>query len=90
MIDELRRVLSERVGGGRSTDPSWTERRLVPLSEETLARLTALAEKISREQRVEPMQLAAMLLESSLRELDAWRPLSGLRACCTMTGADSQ
>ena len=30
-------------GGGRSTDPNWTERRLVPLTPRTLQRLEELA-----------------------------------------------
>ncbi len=32
-------------GGGRPTDPSWSERRLVRLSPETLERLEKLAEQ---------------------------------------------
>lgn len=54
-------------GGGRPTDPSWTERRLVPLTEETLARLEELAQEIEekRHVRVEPMQVAALLLENA-------------------------
>lgn len=30
------------VGGGRPTDPRWTERRLVPLASRTLERLSRL------------------------------------------------
>src|SRR2546425_2007792 len=30
-------------GGGRATDPNWTERRLVPLTPRTLTRLEELA-----------------------------------------------
>ena len=51
-------------GGGRATDPRWTERRLVPLAPRTLDRLDELTARV-REQsgvRVEPMQLAALLL----------------------------
>src|SRR5260370_3030820 len=33
-------------GGGRSTDTSWTERRLVPLAPRTLKRLEELAAKV--------------------------------------------
>lgn len=59
-------------GGGRSTSPEWTEKRLVPLSRGTLDRLSELAEKVGRaETRVEPMQIAALLLERSLKDLDA-------------------
>src|SRR5438128_12600888 len=52
-------------GGGRATDPGWTERRLVPLTPKTLERLDELTARV-REQsgvRVEPMQLAALLLQ---------------------------
>ena len=54
-------------GGGRATDPNWTERRLVPLAPETLTRLEELAAKIRVERRIaiEPMQLAGLLLEKS-------------------------
>jgi hypothetical protein len=52
-------------GGGRPTDPLWTERRLVPLASETLERLERLTAQIREEGDVslEPMQLAALLLE---------------------------
>src|SRR5438067_1007811 len=52
-------------GGGRATDPHWTERRLVPLAPRTLARLEELAARIREQGQVaiEPMQLAALLLE---------------------------
>src|SRR5437773_10936525 len=52
-------------GGGRRTDPRWTERRLVPLAPRTLKRLEEMTVKV-REQggvTVDPMQLAALLLE---------------------------
>lgn len=54
-------------GGGRPTDPSWTERRLVPLAPQTLRRLEALASRVCEERGVNiaPMQLAALLLEST-------------------------
>src|SRR5262245_7088861 len=58
-------------GGGRPTDPQWTERRLVPLAPQTLKRLEKLSAKV-REHRgmsVEPMQLAALLLEKSIELL---------------------
>jgi hypothetical protein len=53
-------------GGGRATDPAWTKRRLVPLTEQTLERLEQLAHKIEekRHVRIEPMQVAALLLEN--------------------------
>ena len=58
-------------GGGRPTDPSWTERRLVPLAPRTLARLEQIAAKVREHGgvSVEPMQLAALLLEKTTEGL---------------------
>lgn len=58
-------------GGGRATDPTWTERRLVPLKSETLEQLEKLAAKVRDHAgvTVQPMQLAALLLERSAAEL---------------------
>src|SRR5437588_5174258 len=58
-------------GGGRATDPSWTERRLVPLAPETLARLVDLAARIRQQSQVaiEPMQLAGLLLEKTTAQV---------------------
>ncbi len=58
-------------GGGRATDPLWTERRLVPLAPSTLARLEHLARRMGKKQSVhiEPMQVAALLLERTLEEI---------------------
>ncbi|TAK24617.1 MAG: hypothetical protein EPO26_05210 [Chloroflexota bacterium] len=58
-------------GGGRATDPRWTKRRLVPLAPATLKRLddfTAIVWERSGV-RVEPMQLAALLLERTTEQL---------------------
>ena len=54
-------------GGGRPTDPDWTERRLVPLAPRTLERLEEIAAKVREHGgvSVEPMQLAALLLEKT-------------------------
>ena len=49
-------------GGGRSTDPSWNEQRLVRLSTKTLQQLEQLAEKA----HASPMQIAALLLEQAV------------------------
>jgi hypothetical protein len=59
-------------GGGRPTDPSWTERRLVPLAPKTLKKLEEISAK-AREHgtNVEPMQLAALLLEKTTERLRA-------------------
>lgn len=58
-------------GGGRSTDPAWTERRLVPLTQQTLEQLEKLAAGVREHVgvSVQPMQLAALLLERSAAEL---------------------
>jgi hypothetical protein len=59
------------VGGGRPTDPRWTERRLVPLAPQTLQRLEQITSRVREHGgvNVEPMQLAALLLERTAREL---------------------
>src|SRR3954465_6717004 len=60
-------------GGGRPTDASWTERRLVPLAPRTLKRLEDIAVVVRARGgvSVEPMQLAALLLEKKTEELSA-------------------
>src|SRR5215204_3124376 len=50
-------------GGGRPTDPSWNEQRLVRLSTATLEQLELLAAKA----HASPMQVAALLLEQAVR-----------------------
>jgi hypothetical protein len=50
-------------GGGRPTDPTWTEQRLVRLSPKTLEQLDKLAEHA----HASPMQVAALLLERAVR-----------------------
>ena len=58
-------------GGGRATDPDWTERRLLPLAPRTLKRLEALAAKVRKQGggSLEPMQLAALLIEKTTEQL---------------------
>ncbi len=58
-------------GGGRRTDPTCTERRLLPLAPQTLKRLEDLTAKIREHGggNVEPMQLAALLLEKTTEQL---------------------
>ncbi len=58
-------------GGGRPTDPRWTERRLVPLTPRTLERLEAITARVREHEgvNVEPMQLAALLLEKTTEQL---------------------
>jgi hypothetical protein len=71
------------VGGGRATDPRWTERRLVPLAPRTLERLEAITESVRERSgvTVEPMQLAALLLEKTTEQLseDEAKDLIGAR-----------
>src|SRR5436305_13921460 len=50
-------------GGGRPTDPSWSEQRLVRLSSKTLEQL----EKLAEQAHASPMQVAALLLEQALQ-----------------------
>lgn len=58
-------------GGGRPTGPRWTERRLVPLAPRTLERLEEITAEIRSHGAVnlEPMQLAALLLERMTEQL---------------------
>src|SRR2546426_11565257 len=58
-------------GGGRPTDPRWTERRLVPLAPRTLERLEEIAARGRAHGGVsaEPMQLAALLLAKTAEDL---------------------
>jgi hypothetical protein len=58
--------------GGRATDPEWTERRLVPLAPDTLARLAQLVKSLRKEHGIEiaPLQLAALLLEHAAGLVD--------------------
>jgi hypothetical protein len=58
-------------GGGRPTDPRWTERRLVPLAPRTLRRLEEITARVREHDgvRIEPMQLAALLLEKTTAQL---------------------
>jgi hypothetical protein len=49
--------------GGRSTDPSWSEQRLVRLSPQTLEQL----EKLAEQTQASPMQVAALLLEKAVQ-----------------------
>jgi hypothetical protein len=52
-------------GGGRGTDPSWSEQRLVRLSPKTLAQL----EKLGEQTHAGPMQVAALLLEQAVQTM---------------------
>src|SRR5215831_12200648 len=58
-------------GGGRPTDPAWTERRLLPLAPRTLKKLEEIAAKVREHSgaSLEPMQLAALLIEKTAEQL---------------------
>lgn len=60
-------------GGGRPTDPSWSDKRLVPVAPRTLTRLQRMAKRMFDETgiRVEPMQLAAILLETMTARIES-------------------
>ena len=71
LLAEVKARFRVPAGGGRPTDPRWTERRLVPLAPRTLERLEELTARV-REHGVanlEPMQLAALLLEKTTEQL---------------------
>ena len=71
-------------GGGRPTDPSWNDKRLVPIAPKTLERLKRMAARLFEDTglRVEPMQLAAILLETTTERLEAEsaRPVKSVRS----------
>jgi hypothetical protein len=52
-------------GGGRATDPSWSEQRLVRLSPKTLEQLEMLA----AQSHASSMQVAALLLERAVQAI---------------------
>ena len=72
LLADIETRLRVPVGGGRATDPDWTERRLVPLAPRTLKRLEAITEDVRARSgvSVEPMQLAALLLEKTTEQLN--------------------
>lgn len=65
---EVRRRFKSPATGGRATDWGWTAKRLIPMRTETLVRLQELAKEVSRyaKCRVEPLQLAALIIECHL------------------------
>ena len=68
---EVEQRFRSPAGGGRATDPEWTEQRLVRLKPATLKRLQRLAQHLSgRGQKLAPMQLAALLLEGASEQAE--------------------
>lgn len=72
---EIKRRFRSPAGGGRRTNPSWTQARLVGLSPTTLQCLRRLTRQLSRSRHVsiQPMRLAALMLEKLVDELDEQR-----------------
>lgn len=69
LLDEIQTRLVSR--GGRPSDPAPTIRRLVPIKKQVWSNLKAQAAFLSsRGKRVSPAQLAAMLVERSVSELE--------------------
>ncbi len=69
----LREEFSHRLqsSGGRPTDPSWKVSRQVPFKEESWERLQHIASEVGASgRRVGPAQVAALLLENSLEEIE--------------------
>jgi hypothetical protein len=73
LVADAETRLRAPAGGGRRTNPDWTERRLLPLTPETLKRLEDLTEKIRADRGIviEPMQLAALILERTAEQVNA-------------------
>lgn len=71
LVAEVRERFVTPPGGGRATDPAWTERRLVPLTPETLEKLERLARDLSESRgvAVTPLQLAALLLQRATMQM---------------------
>jgi len=70
---ELRNEFDSRLrsSGGRPTDPAWTVSRQVPFKSDSWSRLKELASEVGREgAKVGPAQVAALLIENSLDQLD--------------------
>lgn len=72
LVADVQARFKAPAGGGRSTDPEWTERRLVALAPKTLARLEHLAKLLNEQSgvTVAPLQVAALLLEKATEGAD--------------------
>ena len=71
LVAEAQARFQTPAGGGRGTDPSWTEKRLLPLAPATLARLEQLSAEMGKQGvKASPLQVAAMLLEHAIEEVD--------------------
>lgn len=74
LVADVEARLRVPAGGGRPTDPRWTERRLIPLTPATLERLEEIMATVREHGgvSVEPMQLAALLLERATEHLSEY------------------
>ena len=71
LAESVRQRFQPPAGGGRARDRGWTMKRLIPVRPETLVRLEKLAAEVSElvDYRVEPLQVAALLVERDLESL---------------------
>ena len=71
LAEEVRARFRSPETGGRSTNPEWSEQRLVKLAPATLRKLEAIARDVTASgQPVAPLQVAALLLERAVSAAD--------------------
>lgn len=86
---QLRSELALRLqsDGGRPTDPAWTVRRIVPFRPAGWAELQDFAARLTAQGRsVSPAQLAALLIERGLAQLEEGVARDGDSALRTVVG----
>ena len=68
LAESVRERFRPPAGGGRARDRGWTMKRLIPVRPGTLVRLERLAAEVSDlvDYRVEPLQVAALMIEHDL------------------------
>ena len=74
-------------GGGPATDPSWSEQRLVQLSQKTLEQL----EELAKHTQASPMQVAAPLVEQAAQKFVGQKEVGSLtekKRHCFFEGRD--
>ena len=78
LAESVRERFRPPAGGGRARDRGWTMKRLIPVKPETLVRLERLAAEVSDlvDYRVEPLQVAALMIEHDLESWSAGREAS--------------
>src|SRR2546426_2535646 len=66
---------------GRPTNPNWTIRPKVPMSQKTARKLARIAKALSTSQRqVSPMQVAAQLLQEAVTRVHTKNGAAGRKA----------